>query len=298
MILINNSPADPLSLFTAHLQNLSDDCRYKLQHRFHIANPSDNQVISLALYYIQILLQRAGKSLADYNLHLPTTDFDELNGVPRILAEEMHYDGYELQQKWEIGYNMANLQQKHVLDVVTTAVDSGNGALFFIDGPGGTGKTFVENLLLSYVRSTGGIALSVASSGIASILLDGGRTSHSRFKIPLDIQQDSICDIKAQTSLADLIRRTKLIIWDEAPAQHRYCFEAVHRTFKDIRNSEKWFGGITMVFGGTIYSVHLRFNSLLQVTFVNVYLLFLRLQELKLWLLLSRMLYFGRMLCT
>jgi hypothetical protein len=257
MILINNSPANPLALFTAHSTNLSDDCRHKLQHQFNIANPREDQVTSLALYYVQILLQRAGKSLTDYNLPLPTTDFDELNGVSRILAEEMRYDAYELRQKWEIGYNMANLQQKHVLDGVTMAVDLGDGGLFFIDGPGGTGKTFVENLLLSYVRSTGGIALSVASSGIASILLDGGRTSHSRFKIPLDIQQDSICDIKAQTSLADLIRSTKLIIWDEAPAQHRYCFEAVHRTFKDIRGSDKWFGGITMIFGGMIGSVHL-----------------------------------------
>ncbi len=69
---------------------------------------------------------------------------------------------------------MANLEQKEVLDVVTTAVDSELGDLFFIDGPGGTGKTFVENLLLSYVRSSGQIALSVASSGIASILLQGG----------------------------------------------------------------------------------------------------------------------------
>jgi len=124
----------------------------------------------------------------------------------------MYYDAYELRQKWEIEYNMANLQQKHVFNVVTTAVDSGAGGLFFIDGFEETGKTFVENLLLSYVRSTGDIALFVTSSPIASILLDGRRTLHSRFKIPLDIQQDSICDIKAQTLLAELIHCTKLII--------------------------------------------------------------------------------------
>jgi len=157
-------------------------------------------------------------------------------------------------------YQCGKVPWRYSIICITAAVDSRTGGLFFIDGPGGTGKTFVENLLLSYVRSTGSIALSVASSGIASILLDGGRTSHSRFKIPIDIQQDSICDIKAQTSLADLIRRTKLIIWDEAPAQHRYCFEAVDRTFKDICNCEKWFGGITMVFGGMTSSQRLPFN--------------------------------------
>jgi len=96
MILINNSPADPLALFNSHLPNLSDDCRYKLQHQFHIADHSDIQVTSLALYYLQILLQRVGKSLTDYNLPPPMMNFDELNGVSRILLEEISYNGVEL----------------------------------------------------------------------------------------------------------------------------------------------------------------------------------------------------------
>lgn len=110
----------------------------------------------------------------------------------------------------------------------------------------------MENLLLAYVRSRQGIALAVASSGIASILLEGGRTSHSRFKIPIDIEYDSICAIKAQSSLAELMKRTSLIIWDEAPAQHRHCFEAVDRTLRDLRNSNTWFGGIVVVFAGNL----------------------------------------------
>ena len=32
--------------------------------------------------------------------------------------------------------------------------------------------------------------------------------------------------------------------------QHRHCVEAVDRTLRDIRNSEKPFGGITVVLGG------------------------------------------------
>ena len=80
--------------------------------------------------------------------------------------------------------------------------------------------------------------------------MDGGRTAHSRFKIPFDILNDSICDIKAQTALAELIRRTVLIVWDEAPAQHRHCFEAVDRTLKDICQNDKWFGGIVILLSG------------------------------------------------
>jgi PIF1-like helicase len=61
--------------------------------------------------------------------------------------------------------------------------------MFFINGPGGTGKTFVESLPMAHIRSQGQVALAVASSGIASILLEGGRTSHSRFTIPLDVRR-------------------------------------------------------------------------------------------------------------
>jgi hypothetical protein len=130
------------------------------------------------------------------------------------------------------------------------AYTSNRPEVFFVDGPGGTGKTFLENLLLATVRAKGDIALAVASSGITSILLDGGRTAHSRFKIPLNITRDSFCSISAQSSLASLLRAVSLIVWDEAPMQHRYCFEAVDRTLKDLRKDDRWFGGITVVFAG------------------------------------------------
>ena len=134
--------------------------------------------------------------------------------------------------------------------MIQSAVTSGQGGLFFVDGPGGTGKTFIENLLLNWVRGNSQIALAVASSGIASILLHHGRTSHSRFHIPIDIQPESMCGISAQSAIAQLLRCTSLIIWDEVSSQHRYCFEAVDRTLRDLHKSEEWFGGIPVVFAG------------------------------------------------
>lgn len=67
------------------------------------------------------------------------------------------------------------------------------GRLFFVDGPGGTGKTFVYSLLLDTVRSQGDIAIAVASSGLAALLMPGGRTSHSRFGIPIPIEGTTHC---------------------------------------------------------------------------------------------------------
>ncbi len=54
--------------------------------------------------------------------------------------------------------------------------------------------------------------LAVASSGIASLLLPSGRTAHSRFKIPIDLHDESTCNITQQMKVAELVRKTDLII--------------------------------------------------------------------------------------
>ncbi|CAH9140571.1 unnamed protein product [Cuscuta epithymum] len=106
------------------------------------------------------------------------------------------------------------------------------------------------------IRSRGEIVLNVASSGIASLLLPGGRTAHSRFKIPIHPNEDSTCNIKQGSALAELLVKCKLIVWDEAPMVHKHCFEALDRTLRDIlrfqnpRSLEIPFGGKTIVFGG------------------------------------------------
>ena len=88
---------------------------------------------------------------------------------------------------------------------------------FFVDDPGGTGKTFLYNTLLAKIRSRSEIALAMASSGIAALLLEGGRTVHSRLKVPITLNELSVCNITKQSALAKLIQGAKLLVWDEAP---------------------------------------------------------------------------------
>ena len=123
---------------------------------------------------------------------------------------------------------------------------------FFLDAPGGTGKTFLINTVLAAVRSLSQIALATASSGIAATLLSGGRTLHSRFKVPLDAhrQEAPMCNIKKGTVLAKVILDAKAIIVDEAPMTHRCVFEAVDRTLRDIRSIDAPFGGIPTLLCG------------------------------------------------
>ncbi|XP_076928055.1 uncharacterized protein LOC143591869 [Bidens hawaiensis] len=97
--------------------------------------------------------------------------------------------------------------------------------------------------------------------GIASLLLEGGRTAHSRFLIPINLNEDSTCSIKRNPDICNLINKTDLIIWDEAPMIHKHAFEALDRTLKDVikdgnrSNCEHPFGGKVIVFGGNFRQI-------------------------------------------
>ena len=109
----------------------------------------------------------------------------------------------------------------------------------------------VEQETLNKLRSEGKIVLAVASSGISSLLLPAGRTAHSRFKIPLELNDQSMCAVKKNTLMAKLLIETDLIIWDEAPMNDRRCFETLDRTLRDIlTNPYNPFGGKTVMLGG------------------------------------------------
>ena len=50
------------------------------------------------------------------------------------------------------------------MDQRAAPVTSGEGGVFFLEGFGGTGKTFLINWMLAKTRADGGIALSTAST--------------------------------------------------------------------------------------------------------------------------------------
>ncbi|XP_076926687.1 uncharacterized protein LOC143589961 [Bidens hawaiensis] len=112
------------------------------------------------------------------------------------------------------------------------------GGVYFVYGYGGTGKTYLWETLSASIRSKGEVVLNVASSGIASLLLEGGRTAHSRFLIPINLTKDSICPVKGNTDVYELLKKTSLIIWEEAPMIHKHAFEALDRTLNDVMHDD------------------------------------------------------------
>ncbi|XP_058768084.1 uncharacterized protein LOC131641793 [Vicia villosa] len=145
-------------------------------------------------------------------------------------------------------------EQRKIHDQIMDAVNKQQGGVFFLHGYGGTGKTYMWRTLASALRSKHEICLTVATSGIASLLLPGGRTAHSKFKLPVPCLENSTCKINFNDPSAGLLREAKLIIWDEAPMAHKYCFETLDRTLKDVisnySNSKTIFGGKVVIFGG------------------------------------------------
>jgi hypothetical protein len=119
-----------------------------------------------------------------------------------------------------------NPKQRIVYDAVMESYRQNAGKAFFVHSAGGGGKTYTCNTIAASIRADGEVVLCVASSAIAALLLDLGRTTHSRFKVPIPIHEQSNCNIGKQTQLADVIQKTKLIIFDEVPMQHCHVVEA------------------------------------------------------------------------
>ncbi|XP_058783039.1 uncharacterized protein LOC131657687 [Vicia villosa] len=103
-------------------------------------------------------------------------------------------------------------EQKNIYDTIISSVNDNRGGLFFLYGYGGI----------------------VASIGISPLLNLGGRITLSRFGMPIQIIENFTCRIKLGDPLVELIVRSKLIIWDEAPMIHKHSFEVVDKMFRDI----------------------------------------------------------------
>lgn len=217
----------------------------------------EDEIFDYELWLIQQTLAKTQrKQLKDFpDMPVPERDWE---GVAEnsFISEQLNYDRNHERSLAEERLAQLNPEQLDGYQQIISSVETQSGQTFFLNGPGGTGKTFVYNTVCNTVRSHGWIVLCVASSGIASLLLSGGRTAHSMFKIPLSLNPESTCPIHKEGPLAALMRNTRLIIWDEITMQHQYAAEAVDRTCRDLLDTpDQPFGGITIVFGGDFQQI-------------------------------------------
>jgi ATP-dependent DNA helicase PIF1 len=148
-----------------------------------------------------------------------------------------------------------NLEQLSGYTEIIEHVINRKGRVFFVDGPRGTGKTFLYRCLIATVHSEGLIVVATAMSGISPSIMPGGRTAHSIFKIPIKISDGSFCKFSKQNDTVDLLHRLALIIWDEVAMTKRQSIETLDRSLQDVMGCELPFGGKVMVFGGDFKQV-------------------------------------------
>ncbi|CAN1820065.1 ATP-dependent DNA helicase PIF1 [Linum perenne] len=213
-----------------------DDIQYLRRQELKLPHleMSQSDVQDFCLVEIEKLLHKFGRTLLDFP-GLPILSNKSLNiSSNSLLAEEVQYDHIALGAAFQSQVRMLNAKQGLAFHAIIDSIEQNRHQIFFIDGFGGTGKTFLWQV----------------------ISLKLSRTVHSRFHIPIDVNEISTCQIELGSELAQLIENSSLIIWDEAPMAHKHCIESLDRTLRDVMsrrdktNADVPFGGITVVFGG------------------------------------------------
>jgi PIF1-like helicase len=235
-LLLFCAPAQPNLLWLKFREKICDDLRYNL-FQLGRMNVSQNDIFDFGLHLIDNILRDSGHSLSDF----PSMPQPHLNWSytldNRLISQQLNYDPETEQTTAHQLISSLNEDQRNAFNRVWQSITLKKGEIFFLDGFGGCGKTYLYQAICHAVRAQNTIILCVASTGLACLLLPGGQTAHSMFKIPIDLLDgNSVCNTAKESLRADLIRMTEAVIFDECLMTHRHCFEALDRTFQDLRN--------------------------------------------------------------
>ncbi|EAU89526.2 ATP-dependent DNA helicase PIF1 [Coprinopsis cinerea okayama7 len=256
-LLVNDCVPAPLLVWDEFWESLAYD--FTLRNNGNI-DLGRNEALQEMGHY----LGEYGKTLSDYGLPQPVERMAELT------AELRRWSGreQELNAQAEASRRLFNDEQSQVYETIMEAIEMKIPLSLFVDGKAGTGKTTVIRALCNKLRAQGRVVLPTASSAFAAQLYDGGRTTHSTFKVSDKVFQERIVDsltfkvpvneknemlqspIRSTDARAELIREASLIIWDEAPMANRAVLSCVDDVLRDVMGTDIPFGGKVIVLLG------------------------------------------------
>jgi hypothetical protein len=187
LILLQNNPANPAAMWNMVniRQYLSEDFKHRrlMVANWHIDGQFEEVDFMRALFDLNLIIRtmtNGTRSLRNIdgmeqvfpaNLQEPPAIND---GQPPLQTSETPQ---QLLSRSLANVQTMNLDQRAAFDGIINRLSINNvtiHSMFFIDAPGGTGKTYLLNTLSARLRSMNKIVVPVASSGIAAILLEGG----------------------------------------------------------------------------------------------------------------------------
>lgn len=254
IILTTCCPLKPQKLWEKYKNFMSDD----ILTRLRTSSGNCELQFTIQTYNEALIMIEdncatiSNKTLIELGMEAPARTPESFHN--NDLRREQCYDINELDTYIRSNLPKLKTEQMNVYTTIMQAVENGTGGLYFLDAAGGTGKTFVISLILATIRSQeNGIALALASSGIAATLLDGGRTAHSALKLPLNLHiiDAPTCNISKESAMGQVLQKCKIILWDECTMAHFKALDALDRTLRDVRGKpQSPFGGALILLSG------------------------------------------------
>lgn len=189
-LLVFCEPANPEKLWHQFYEDLSEDFRYRAEEDLSL-------ILNQTVQVVQQHLENMGKSLVDYNLSDVLDSCSDVMNPARDVTDALNAP---IPSELINARKKLNRAQRAAYKEIITHVKNNKGGAFFIDGPGGSGKTFLYCALYVRGRQLGKIVLPIAASGIAAANLPTCRTAHLRFKIPVDHGNGLSCKVGKQSS--------------------------------------------------------------------------------------------------
>lgn len=142
------------------------------------------------------------------------------------------------------------MQQKEALEILKL------GYHVFLTGEAGTGKTFVLNKYIQFLKKRKIPTAITASTGIAATHLDGVTIdSWSGLGIRDDITNKEIQELSYKHHVRHRIEAAKVIIIDEISMIPAQRFDAYDRILRTLRKNGDPFGGLQVILSGDLFQL-------------------------------------------
>lgn len=232
-ILVHCAPVNPVELFNMFSSDLVYDQVDEVSCRECLTDLD------------RIMRITYGKSLRDAEFKFDLGDISEDRDMllPPIIDVDANLPLLE-----RLHSLLSEEQQVAATSVMESVMHQSGFNVFAVLCSAGTGKTLFANFVACALRAQGRIVVCVAASALAASLIEGGHTAHHTLHIPIPANDATFCSFSAAER--KIMMCADLLIWDEASMISKHVADTVDRSFQDMLNDTRPFGGKTIMFTG------------------------------------------------